>query len=161
MKYTGNLAKRISQSKLGLLATDEDVQAGERRIMFERLCKLPELFEAHGVKPGLRVEDFLALTLALAAVYVPGFKVSATRGRKTEWSVADRASFRLDVDAVIECSGLSVVEAIKRTIRLDAWKKKTKPMTISALEKHYYAADSVWVNVVRDARAYESIALGN
>ncbi|NML85381.1 hypothetical protein [Polaromonas sp.] len=136
-KYTGSLSKTIAQKRIGLLAGEDAYRAEAQRTTDEMFAKLPDLFKAHQVPEG----NWVALTLALAKSHVPGFKVVKPAGRRTEWGIADKAEFRLDVDIVIGDSKLSVVEAIKLVCRLDAWKEKTAPMKISALEQHYYRAD--------------------
>ena len=158
--YTGRLGKTIARRKMGLLADEADFIAEANRITDEMYSKLPDLFYAHGVEAG----NWKALGLALAKAHVPGFKVADPAGRPTEWSKFHKAEFKLDVDAFIERTKpekLSVVEAIKRVIRQDAWSEKTKKMTLSALEKHYYDADRRWCKVVQDARAYELIVPTN
>lgn len=156
MKYTGRLSKTIARKRIGILAGEDAYTAEAKRVTDEMFSKLPDLFQAHGVEDG----NWVALSLALAKSHVPGFKVVDPAGRRPEWDISHKAEFRLDVDTIIEKSGLpkpSVVEAIKLVCRLDAWAEKTKPMKLTALEKHYYSADMRWVQVARDARAYESI----
>ena len=122
-------------------------------------AKLPDLFKAHEVPKG----NWMALALALAKAHVPGFKVVKRAGRKTEWNISDKAEFRLDVDGIVSESGdlLPVTEAIKLACRLDAWSSKTNPMTLAAVTKHYYNADLRFVEIVKKARAYESIVSTN
>lgn len=156
MKYTGKLSKTITKKRIGLLC-DEDFYRGEaKRTNDEMFAKFPDLFKAHGIIEG----DWFALSLALAKEHVPGFKVVRPAGRPTKWGLAEKAEFRLDVDTIIEKSGLSVVEAIKQVCRLDAWKEMTaEPMSLSALEQHYYKADLRFVEVVKDARAWQALPL--
>lgn len=153
MKYTGTLNKRITRRRIGLLGGDDAVQAESNRINAEMVEKLPALFDAHGIEYG----NWVRLALALAREHVPGFAVINPPGRPTEWGLALKAEFRLDVDAIATAKGLTVIEAIKLAIRLDAWAIKTKPMDLRALEKHYYTADLRFVEIVKKARAYESI----
>ncbi|MDL2336457.1 MAG: hypothetical protein QFE16_01315 [Pseudomonadota bacterium] len=157
MKYAGPLNKPITRKRIGLLADEPTYQAESRRITAEMFSKLPALFAAHGVNEG----DWLALSIELAKAHVPGFKVHNPAGRKTEWGVADKAEFHCDVDSKSAELDLSVVESIKQVIRLAAWKDKAKPMTMAALEKHYYEAEPRWIQIVKDARAYESIVSTN
>jgi hypothetical protein len=153
LKYTGKLNKPIVRKRIGILANEDAYMAEAKRITDEMFAKLPDLFAAHGLQHG----DWVALAMELAKAHVPGFQVNKPAGRKTEWDISHKAEFRLDVDAIVANSGLSVVEAIKLTIRSDAWAVKAAPMTIAALEQHYYKADMRWVQIVKDARAYESI----
>lgn len=152
MKYKGSLSKTIAQKRIGSLAGEDAYIAEAKRTTDEMFSKLPDLFKAHQVTEG----DWVALALALAKAHVPGFKVVRPAGRRTEWGIADKAEFRLEVDAFIDKSKLSVVEAIKLVCRLDAWKEKTAPMKISALEQHYYQADMRFIQVVKDARAWDA-----
>lgn len=155
-KYTGSLGKTIAQKRIGVFAGEDAYLAEAKRTTDEMFSKLPDLFKAHQVTEG----DWVALALALAKAHVPGFKVVKPAGRKPEWDISHKAEFRLDVDTIIEKSGskkLSVVEAIKLVCRLDDWKEKTAPMKLPALEQHYYQADLRWVEVVRDARAYNEL----
>lgn len=156
MKYKGSLASTIKRKRIGLLATEAAYTAEAKRITDEFFSKLPDLFKAHGVTEG----NWLALSLALAEAHVPGFRVVNPAGRKARWGVSYESEFRLDVDILIEESkpkALSVVEAIKLVCRRESWIEKTKSMSLSALEKHYYSADLRWVQIVKDARAYEKI----
>jgi hypothetical protein len=153
MKYVGNLNKGITRKRMGIFADDADYATEAQRTTDEMFSKLPDLFAVHQVSEG----DWAGLAMALAKTHVPGFKLINPAGRKTEWNPADKAEFRLDVDAIIENHGISVVEAIKLACRLDAWIEKTKePMTIAALEQHYYKADIRFIQVVKDARAWQS-----
>lgn len=159
-KYTGSLSKTIARRRIGILAGEDAYTAEAKRIADEMFSKLPDLFQAHGVEEG----NWLALSLSLAKSHVPGFKVVEPAGRRPEWDISHKAEFRLDVDTIIEKSGepkLSVVEAIKLTCRLNDWAEKTAPMSLAALEQHYYKADLRWVQVVKDARSYESIVPTN
>lgn len=157
MKYEGRLSKPIVRKKLGLLAPEEAFELDYKRVVDEMFGKLPELFAAHAVPDG----NWAALAIELAKEHVPGFRVVNPAGRKTEWEVTDKAELRVDVDAEIEQSGLSVIEAIKVTIRRPAWAAKTKPMKLDAIRKHYDAADPRWVRIVEDARRWESIQSDN
>jgi hypothetical protein len=157
MKYTGKLKKQIVRKRIGILSDEDAYLAEAKRITDEMFAKLPDLFAAYGLKQG----DWVFLAMELAKAHVPGFQVIKPAGRKTEWDISQKAEFRLDVDAVMAKNGLSVVEAIKLTIRSTAWAAKAAPMTIAALEQHYYKADMRWVQIVKDARAYESIVATN
>jgi hypothetical protein len=150
MKYTGSLNKAITRKRLGGLAGEDAYKAEAMRITDEMFKKFPALFSVHGVADG----DWMGLAMALAKSHVPGFRSRNSPGRKTEWSVSDKAEFRLDVDINIASTSLSVVEAIKHVIRTQAWATKTASTTIGALEQHYYKADMRWVQVVKNARAY-------
>ena len=153
MKYTGKLSKPIPRKRFGLLASEDDYKAEARSLTDEMFARLPLLAEAHGVPSG----DWFALALALAKEHVPGFNVVNPAGRKTEWGIAAKAEFRLDVDTIIKKNGLSVVEAIKLAIRRDRWSAIAKPMKLPALEQHYYKADLRFVEVVKDARAWDAL----
>ena len=159
MKYTGTLKKGITRRRVGLLADSDAHKIEGKRIADEMFAKLPELFRAYGIKPN----NWPAMVLALAQEHVPGFKVINPAGRKIEWGDADNAEFRLDVDAIVADSGntVPVTEAIKLACRLDAWASKTRPMTLAAITAHYYDADLRWVEIAKDARAYESIVPTN
>lgn len=156
MKYVGTLAKPIVLKHLGLLADDAAFQAEAERTTSEIFAKLPDLFKAHGVLEN----DFFGLALALAKNHVPGFKLAKPAGRPTEWSLLDKAEFRVDVDTFIKNNGVSVVEAIKLTIRLDRWAEKTQPMKLAALEWHYYDADLRFVAIVKHAHAFDALPVG-
>ena len=154
MKYTGSLSKTIAQKRIGIFAGEDGYIAEAKRTTDEMFSKLPDLFKAHQVTEG----DWVALALALAKAHVPGFKVVKPAGRKTEWGIADKAEFRLDVDTIITNTGnvLPVTEAIKLACKLEAWASKTKPMTLAAITKHYYTANLRFVEVVKDARAWDA-----
>jgi hypothetical protein len=153
MKYTDKLNKPITRKRSGLLDGEDAYQAEAKRFADEMIAKLPDLFKAHEVPEG----NWVALALALAKAHVPGFKVINPAGRKTEWSIADKAEFKVDVDAVVVNAGnnLPITEAIKLACRSKAWIAKTKPMTLTALTKHYYTADLRFVEVVKSARAWQ------
>ena len=156
MKYTGRLSKTIAQKRIGVFSGEDVYLAEAKRTTDEMFSKLPDLFKAHQVAEG----NWVALALALAKAHVPGFKVVKPAGRRPEWDISHKAEFRLDVDTIIEKSGLkkiSVVEAIKLVCRRDDWAAKTKTMELSALEKQYYLADLRWVEVVRGARSYNAL----
>ncbi|PZP95534.1 MAG: hypothetical protein DI587_22285 [Variovorax paradoxus] len=153
MKYTGQLADPIEGRRSGLFDTEEQMQADAHRLAAEKISKLPALFLAHGVELG----DWPALALALAVAHVPGFKIKAPAGRPTEWSVADDAEFRLDVDGVRQAGDLTVDRAISKVIASEPWSGKAKGMKIPALRKHYYRANEAWVRLVADARAYQTM----
>lgn len=168
MKYTGTLKKPVTRKRMGLLQGEDVYQAEAKRIADETFAKFPELFKAHDVPEG----NWLALAVALAQAHVPGFKVVKPPGRTTKWGLAEKAEFRLDVDTIIDSTGWSVVRAIRKVMRTEPWLKVAEPMTIGALEQHYYTADLRFVEVVRSARAwqalpqserdsYESIGLNN
>ena len=154
MKYTGTLKKPITRRRIGLLAFEDAYQAEYERVNDEMIAKLPDLFKTHDVPEG----NWVALAIALAKTHVPGFKEVNPAGRKTEWDIADKAEFRLDVDIAVMNSGntLPVTEAIKLACRLDAWASKTKLMTLAAITKHYYTADLRFVEVGKDARAWHA-----
>lgn len=153
MKYTGTLNKPITKRRLSLLAL-YPLRDEYQRQTDEALSKLPDLFAAHDVQNG----NWPALALALARAHVPGFKIVEPAGRPTEWGLADKAEFRFDVDTFVINSGntMLVTEAIKLACRLDAWASKTKPMTLAAITKHYYTADLRFVEIVKDARAWDA-----
>ena len=154
MKYTGDLAIPITTNKLRLLASDESIKEETSRIVHARVAKLPALFAAHGVEIG----DWIDLVFELAEEYVPGFRVVGPAGRPTEWSDYYKAEFKLTVDDMREANpGMKITDAIRRVQRLKSWQEKTKDMKISALSKHYYAADPRWVLVMKDAKAYDSM----
>src|SRR4051812_489405 len=94
MKYSGRLTTPIQTSRLGLLASDEEVTTEANRIVAEQFDKIPDLFEAHRVQYG----DWMSLCHELAKAHVPGFRVSRPAGRPTEWGLWGDAEFRLAVD---------------------------------------------------------------
>lgn len=155
MKYTGKLAKPIVRRRLGVLSTEESVREAATKEANEMLEKLPLLAEAHGVAPG----DWFALAVSLAKTHVPGFKVVQPAGRPTEWGQIEKAELRLDVDELLAATGgLAVTDAIRRTCKLERWVEKTKGMKVTALSKHYYAADMRFVDIVRDARSWNQLS---
>ena len=154
MKYTGTLAKPIARKRTGLLNDDATIEAEANRTTLERFAKLPDLFRAHGVPEN----DFLRLAISLAKEHVPGFKLVNPPGRKTEWSDYYKAEFKLTVDAMREANpGMPTTQAISKVCRLSSWEEKTKGMKVSALRKHYDAADPRFVKLMKDAKAYDSI----
>lgn len=153
MKYTGELSKPIAGRRIGFFDFDAQVQAEAKRITDEQFAKLPALFAAHGVDPG----NWAALALALAGAHVPGFKVKAPSGRPTEWSFADDAEFRLDVDAAVQAGAKSVDRAIASVAAADRWSAKAQGMKTTALRQHYYRAKESWIRMVSDARAYQAM----
>lgn len=158
MKYTGKLAKPIVSKQLGVFATDEDIKAEALRVTTEKVNKVSALFAVHGVE----LDDWVDLVFELAEEYVPGFKVIKPAGRPTEWEVYDKAEFKLTVDDMKSANdGIATTEAIRRVCRLSHWAEKTKGMKVTALSKHYYAADSRVVAMMRDANAYNLINQGD
>lgn len=153
MKYTGTLNKLVTRKRIGLLESEDAYQSEAKRIADETFAKFPELFKAHDVPEG----NWPALAVALARAHVPGFKVANPPGRTTKWGLAGKAEFKLDVDTIIDSTGWSVVRAIRKVIRTEPWLKVSELMTIGALEKQYYSADSRFVEVVRKARAWQAL----
>ena len=154
MKYTGKLAKPIVSKQLGLFATDADIKAEALRVTTEKVNKVSALFAVHGVE----LHEWMDLAFELAEEYVPGFKVIKPAGRPTEWQVYDKAELKLMVDDMQSANeGIAITEAIRRVCRLSHWAGKTKGMQVSALSKHYYAADPRVVAMMRDANAYNLI----
>ena len=154
MKYTGALKKGIVRKHPGLLAGEDDYKAEAMRITRERFAKLPDLFNAHGIAE----HDYLGLVLALANEHVPGFKCIKPPGRTTEWGDWDKAEFRLSVDDMRAAHpGMPTTQAIAKVCRLFSWEAKTKGMKVTALRKHYDAADARWVAIAKDAKAYDLI----
>ena len=154
MKYTGKLAKPIVSKQLGLFATDADIKAEALRVTTEKVNKVSALFAVHGVE----LHDWMDLAFELAEEYVPGFKVIKPAGRPTEWEEYDKAEFKLTVDSMKAANnGIPVTRAISRVMKLSSWAGKTKGMQVSALSKHYYAADPRVVAMMRDANAYNLI----
>jgi len=153
MKYTGRLKKPIVRRPFGILASEEYVRAAVKAEVEEMFSKFDDLFVAFA----LQNDDWFALALALAKAHVPGFKIVAPAGRKTEWSVVDKAELKLDIDAIAGRSEVPITEAIKLACRLEAWAAKTKKMSLAAITKHYYTADPRWVEIVSDARAYRAM----
>jgi hypothetical protein len=152
MKYSGRLQKPIVKRRVGVFSTEEDIRAAANAEVNEMFDKLDDLFAAFT----LQKDDWCGLALALAKAHVPGFKFVAPAGRKTEWSVLDKAELKLDVDTIAESTGLPITEAIKRACKMEAWSAKTKKMSLPAITKHYYTADSRFVGIVRDARAWDA-----
>ena len=152
MKYTKELKEPIARKRFGLLAGEKEYRESDEAIAREMLAKLPALAEAHSVQPG----NWFALALALAQTYVPGFKVIDRLGRPTEWSDADKAELRIDVDAIRKPTGKTLDASIKAAMKEPRWADRTG--TPAALRQHYYDADSRWVAIVQDARAYKSMA---
>ena len=156
MKYKGTLAKPIAQKAKHLLLAELLREENElfSQPYKDRLTKFPALFEAHSVPLG----DWMGLALSLAIEHVPGFRIVNPAGRKTEWGFHEKADLKLHVDDMLMAHpGMKITDAIRRVQRLEKWQEKTKDMKVSALSKHYYAADDRWVAVMRDAKAYESI----
>ena len=154
MKYTGKLAKPIVSKQLGIFATDDDIHAEALRVTTEKVNKVSALFAVHGVE----LHDWMDLAFELAEEYVPGFKVVRPAGRPTEWQEYDKAEFKLAVDDMKSANkGIATTEAIRRVCRLSHWTEKTKGMKVPALSKHYYAADSRFVSMMQDAKAYNLI----
>jgi hypothetical protein len=157
MKYTGELSKPIAGKRIGFFESDVQIRAEAKRITDEQFAKLPALFAIHGVELG----NWASLALALAGSHVPGFKVRAPSGRPTEWSSADDAEFRLDVDAAIQAGAKSVDRAITSVAAAERWNKKTQGMKTPALRQHYYRAKDSWIRMVSDARAYQALGQEN
>ena len=158
MKYTGTLAKPIPRKRMELLVDDATFQAEAHRTIEAMFAKLPDLFKAHGVAEF----NYLGLVVAMAKEHVPGFKLVNPAGRPTTWGDYDKAQFRLSVDDMREANpGMPTTQAISRVYRFSSWEAKTQGMKGAALRKHYDAADLRWVQVARDAKAYESIIRGN
>ncbi len=157
MKYEGRLSKPLIRKRMGPDASDGEYADEINRLAEEMISKMPDLFKAHGLKDG----QYLQLALELAKAHVPGFQVRISAGRKTQWTRFDKAELRADVDDIIQKTGLTVVKAIRQAILLDAWRKKAEPMTIAALEKHYYTADELTATLIRAARTSESIGRSN
>lgn len=150
MKYTGRLQKPVVRRPVGILSTDDQLRAAAKAEVDEVFDKFDELFSAFA----LEKDDWCGLALALARAHVPGFRVVAPAGRRTEWSVVDKAELKVDVDDIAASSGLPTTEAIKLACKRDAWAGKTKKMSLAAITKHYYTADPRFVQIVKDARAY-------
>lgn len=152
MKYTGDLGDPIASTRLGLFSSEEDAEREAHRIVAKKAEKIPALFQVHGVEVG----DWPSLALALANAHVPGFRVGAPAGRPAEWTAADDAEFRLDVDAALAAGGKTVDRAIETVAKQDRWSKKAEKMKTTALRQHYYRANDAWIRLVSDARAYQT-----
>lgn len=152
MKYTGRLQKPIVRRPIGIFSTDDQIKATVNAEVDEMFSKFDDLFAAFA----LEKDNWFGLALALAKAHVPGFKLVAPAGRKTEWTIVDKAALKLDVDTIAESAAVPITEAIKLACKLDAWAEKTKKMTLAAITKHYYAADPRFVSIVRDAQAYQA-----
>ncbi|MBA3774000.1 MAG: hypothetical protein H0X13_16365 [Ramlibacter sp.] len=151
MKYTGRLGKPITRRPIGgLLNLDESIRTAIEAEANEMWAKLPDLFAAHAV----RENDWCGLALALAKAHVTGFKVADPPGRRTEWSAVDKAELRIDADEVRDATGKTVEASIREATKVDRWKEKVKGMKPAALRQHYYQAETSWVQMVKDARAY-------
>lgn len=159
MKYTGKLGKPIVRRRIGLLEPMTAYEDDANRIASEMFAKLPDLFAAHDIQDG----DWVALSVALAKAHVPGFKVCAPVGRNPTWTLASRAELRADVDTLIQQSAgaLAVTDAVRLAVESEPWKSKAKRISAASVEKQYYLADPRFVEIVKKARAYESMALGN
>ncbi len=156
MKYTGKLSKPITRKLIGLIGEAAAHEAEFQRTTDEMCSKIPDLFDAHGVSVG----NWVALVLAMAKEHVPGFKIVKPAGRKTEWSVVDKAEFKVDVDTFINQSNGKkrfVPAAIAATKKLERWAEKTKDMKIAALLQHYYDADSRMVEYIANIGKNKSI----
>lgn len=156
MKYTGALAKPIVQKNrtfrlADLLNLKEFVDQPYK----EMAAKIPELFAAHSVNEG----DWQALAISLAREHVTGFNIVRPPGRKTEWSVSDKAELRYDVEEIIKAGlkKIPITDALRRVQKLERWSEKTKGMNVAALRKHYDAADISFLPIIAEARAYETI----
>jgi hypothetical protein len=156
MKYTGTLAKPIARKAERLLLAEALREENKliNQPYEDRIKKFPALFEAHSVPFG----DWMGLALSLAIEHVPGFRIVNPAGRKTEWGICEKAELKIAVDDILMAHpGMKITDAMRRVQRLDGWKEKTKNMKIAALSKHYYSADDMWVAIMRDAKAYNSI----
>lgn len=159
MKYSGILGKPIvRQGSKGLSAYAilvENVTNDDNNYEYnQQLNKLPALFLAHSVPIG----DWQGLAFSLAKAHVTGFKVVGQAGRKTRWEIYDKTLLKMTIDDEIKANPkLTVASAITRVMKMEMWKDKTRDMKVSALSKHYYAADDRWVAVMRMAIAYDLI----
>jgi len=153
MKYSGVLATPLNRPQIGVIHTDDQIEAEWRRVLVERLEKLPALAQAHGVAEG----DWLGLAMRLAETHVPGFKMVNRAGRRTEWSELDKAELRIDADDIREKTGKTVDASIREAVKSDRWRGKTSEMKPAALRQHYYAADARFIQIAQDARAFEGL----
>lgn len=149
--YSGDLAKPIVGRPVPLLNADEWIKEEAKRITEERWSKLEPLCRVHGVEVG----NWFGLAMRLAETHVPGFRVIEKAGRKVEWSIVDKASYKISIDELVERDSIPILEAIRKLQRAGEWSQRTKGSSVEALAKHYYKADHRMVNVLHDARAWE------
>ena len=160
-KYLGDLTKAIPSPAIGLLASNEKVAEATKAIQREKYRKMILLFDAHNVAHG----DWESLCFALAETHVTGFKYAEKKGRKTKWDVLLRAELLL---AVEQTGNENISEAIKQIAVIEPWKSHIKHANgASTLWNEYTRANQdingeinpakKWMNIVRDARAYELI----
>lgn len=169
MKYSGRLSEPVVKARLGPLADDSAVQNESTRIAGELVKKMPLLFEAHGIEEG----NYAALAMALATAHVPGFKIIQPAGRPEEWTAADKAALRVDIDLLkaekaAEGRAITVRDAIKLVMQSETWKPraakaegKDGKLKISSIEQHYYAARQQtkaaigWLEMATKAKAFD------
>jgi len=149
-KYKGDLIKPMAPPIVGLLASDEDVLRIAKEQVKEEARRMRLLFEAHGIAEG----DWVPLCYALARTHVAGFRMEkGRRGRPPKWGDLQRAELVL----AVEGTGL---ENIKQATEILAQQEPWQSMLVATrgaetLRDEYTRADPRWVNVLRDARAYD------
>ena len=157
-KYQGILAKpRRYDPGPGLLASDEQRAAWIASYKAEHLKLWRALFEAHGVAWG----DESELLWRLAETHVDGFKMQGRSGPKVLWDEVTKAKLRIAVEEyrAQRTRPTSVAQACSVLAKREPWatmlRKGGKPG--EALRGHYNTASLVWVELVRQARAWDAL----
>lgn len=151
IKYHAELNRPISRPKLGLLASDEELQDAARQITSERYRKMAMLFDAYGVPVG----DWVSLCFALAETRFAGFSVAKARsGRPTKWDMNVRAELVI----AVEETGLNVTKATELLATQEPWSNMVgKDNGAERLRDEYNRADQRWVKVVKGARLWDAL----
>lgn len=151
-KYPAELSRPITRPKLGLLASDEELQDAAIKITSERYRKMTMLFDAHRVPVG----DWASLCFALAETQFAGFSVAQARsGRRTKWDINVRAELVI----AVEETGLNITKATELLATQEPWSGMVgKDNGPQRLRDEYNRADKRWAMVLKDAIAYRALS---
>ena len=152
-KYSGELNAPIPKPQIDLLASDAERAEVAKQLTTESYRRMTLLFDVHGVEHG----NWEALCFALARAHVAGFKIArSSSGPKTKWDDITRAELVL----AVESTGINnVSDATKQLAAQEPWCSIAKHGGAKTLRDEYYRADNKWVQILKKAKAWESLQL--
>jgi hypothetical protein len=96
---TGALATPIAPRPIGYLASEEQRAKWSEDWAAEDLGKLDALREHYGIEPG--PHQYMALSLAMAREFVPGFQEEAKKGRPAKWDSVTKGILVVEVRRLV------------------------------------------------------------
>lgn len=150
--YPKELQRKIRRPRLGPLASDDAWNEAFKKIHQEEAKRMAVLFQHHDVQSG----NWMALCYALARTHITGFQIAdGFDGPREKWTDTVRAELVI----AVENTGLgNVVKATQLLAKKEPWLGMIgKENGASRLRDEYNRADKRWVQVLKDAQAYEAL----